>query len=308
MKKVGFCLCKMRWDTIYSIMYKYAGKGRCVMKKKIQSDSGASIVFALLIFLLCGVVASVVLAAATAAAGRVGGTAEMDSRYYSVTSAAELFREALDREGAVTIVRTQTTRTTVKTTYTNTEEGAVLTDGPATSVFTDFSLHLNGGVLTPSSDSDTTLLQKLALFMVFGVDGGIDDAVLSSTWQNEVFDPAVERSFGLKLEFESGELEADTLAALAVDVSGVLRKDGTLELTFSNAEGTDKYAVVMVFAADVEQSSVDEVYEDAPVIDRDEENNSFTESVTVTAEERKTASIRWVMIDMRKVVSSHEGT
>ena len=60
------------------------------MKNKIKSQRGASITFALLIFLVCAVVSIVVVVAGSAAAGRMSQRAETDQRYYAVTSAVEL--------------------------------------------------------------------------------------------------------------------------------------------------------------------------------------------------------------------------
>ena len=66
------------------------------LKQKLKSQTGASITFALLLFLVCAVVGSVVLTAGTAAAGRMSELAKMDQRYYSVTSAAQLLRDTID--------------------------------------------------------------------------------------------------------------------------------------------------------------------------------------------------------------------
>ena len=60
---------------------------------KLRSEKGASITFALLLFLVCAVLSAVVLAAATTAAGRMSNIAETDQRYYSVVSSAELVSE-----------------------------------------------------------------------------------------------------------------------------------------------------------------------------------------------------------------------
>ena len=60
------------------------------MKNKIESQKGASITFALLLFLVCSVVSIVVVVAGSAAAGRMSERAETDQRYYAVTSAVEL--------------------------------------------------------------------------------------------------------------------------------------------------------------------------------------------------------------------------
>ncbi len=68
------------------------------LKKKIRSQTGASLTFALLLFLVCAVVGSAVLVAGTAAAGRMSKIAEMDQRYYSVNSAARLLIELLEKD------------------------------------------------------------------------------------------------------------------------------------------------------------------------------------------------------------------
>lgn len=63
---------------------------------KLRSDSGASITFALLLFLVCAILSAVILVAGTIAAGRMSNLAETDQCYYSVTSAAELIKDMLD--------------------------------------------------------------------------------------------------------------------------------------------------------------------------------------------------------------------
>ena len=61
-----------------------------VVKRKIEDNTGASITFALLLFLVCSMVSIVVVVAGSAAAGRMSQRAETDQRYYAVTSAVEL--------------------------------------------------------------------------------------------------------------------------------------------------------------------------------------------------------------------------
>ena len=63
---------------------------------KLKSQTGASITFALLLFLVCAALSAIVLVAATTAAGRMSGLAQSDQRYYSVVSAAELMRDLMD--------------------------------------------------------------------------------------------------------------------------------------------------------------------------------------------------------------------
>ena len=62
-----------------------------MMRRKLKSENGASLALALLFFVICAMVGSVVLAAATAAAGRVNKTLrEADQRKYALESAANL--------------------------------------------------------------------------------------------------------------------------------------------------------------------------------------------------------------------------
>ncbi len=68
------------------------------IKKKLQSERGASITFALLLFLVCAVVGSAVLTAGSAAAGRMSKIAENDQRYYSVNSAARLLIDLVEAD------------------------------------------------------------------------------------------------------------------------------------------------------------------------------------------------------------------
>ena len=76
------------------------------LKQKLKSQTGASITFALLLFLVCAVVGSAVLVAGTAAAGRMSKVAEMDQRYYAVNSAARLLMDQVAGDkNTVTIIK-----------------------------------------------------------------------------------------------------------------------------------------------------------------------------------------------------------
>lgn len=66
------------------------------IKNKLQSRRGASITFALLLFLVCAVISSVVIVAATASAGRMSGVKETDQRYYAAIEAAKRLQTIFD--------------------------------------------------------------------------------------------------------------------------------------------------------------------------------------------------------------------
>ena len=66
------------------------------IKLKLNSERGASLSMALMLFLVVTIVASVALTAATAVAGRHSQLVEMDQSYYNVTSAANFLWDKLE--------------------------------------------------------------------------------------------------------------------------------------------------------------------------------------------------------------------
>ena len=109
-----------------------------MIRAKLKDNTGASITYALLLFLVCAVVGSVVLAAGTAAAGRMSQSVESDQRYYSVTSAARLFRELIDGKN-VKVVKTIEDGETAFTI-----DGAPVGDGYAYTILTDAAAYNSG--------------------------------------------------------------------------------------------------------------------------------------------------------------------
>lgn len=77
------------------------------LKKKIKSNSGASLSFGLILFAVCAILGVVILTAGTIVSGRLADKAEMDERYYMVISSAELLKEEFDNK-ETHIVRTKT--------------------------------------------------------------------------------------------------------------------------------------------------------------------------------------------------------
>ncbi len=85
------------------------------IKKKLRSQTGASITFALLLFLVCTVLCSVIITAATTSSGRMSRIAETDQRYYAVTSAAELLKDTINGKTVSIVTVTETPYTTTYT-------------------------------------------------------------------------------------------------------------------------------------------------------------------------------------------------
>lgn len=67
-----------------------------MLRNRIRSNSGATILLALLFFLLCAMAGSIILSAGSAAAGRISGLKESEQAFYSVTSAAQVMRDEIE--------------------------------------------------------------------------------------------------------------------------------------------------------------------------------------------------------------------
>ena len=79
------------------------------MRGKIKSEQGATLVMALLFFVICAAIGAVVLTGATAVAGRAAGTgstksADADQQYYSLESAARLIMKQLEDQYVFVLV------------------------------------------------------------------------------------------------------------------------------------------------------------------------------------------------------------
>ena len=135
------------------------------VRRKLGSQAGASITFALLLFLVCAVISSVVIVAATAAGGRLSKLAEMDQRYYAVTSAAELLKHEIDGK---TMIVTQSKDAEGNPVYTARYKDA---DADAEDILADASTRLVSG---------STKAQTFAL-TAKGIAGAALDCTIAET-------------------------------------------------------------------------------------------------------------------------------
>ena len=86
----------------------------------LGSETGASLVAAILFFVLCGVGASVILAAASASAGKMQRVPETDQKRFAVESAAAFLRDEMrDSKNKITItdVKVEDSRENKPTAY-----------------------------------------------------------------------------------------------------------------------------------------------------------------------------------------------
>lgn len=75
------------------------------MRKKLQSQKGASMLIALVFFLLCTTVGTVVLTAASSNVGQLTHVQDQRQAYLATASAARLLREEVEPRAFVTVVR-----------------------------------------------------------------------------------------------------------------------------------------------------------------------------------------------------------
>lgn len=70
-------------------------KSKEKIRNKIRSESGASLAVALLFFIVCAVVGSIIIAAAMSSAGRMSGITSADNQRYALESARSLIEETM---------------------------------------------------------------------------------------------------------------------------------------------------------------------------------------------------------------------
>lgn len=102
-------------ETIRSKRVIFMDRNRCVYRK-LKSVKGATLMVALLFFLVCACVGSVILAAANTTAGRVSSVKESgNSERYAVSSALKLIRTEMNKEETMSVTQSWNSNYTVTT-------------------------------------------------------------------------------------------------------------------------------------------------------------------------------------------------
>ncbi len=267
--------------------------GRSILKK-LKSNKGASLTFALLAFLVCAVISAVLLASASAATGRLSNLAETDQRYYAVTSAAQLFCDTLENQ-EFTIRRTKTsydvsvrgymTANGITYGYNATEDEIITWFGrDVYSKKTDSdSYTFNVGGMETIYDGDDvngireiSLLADAAMHYVLGVPIKDESGKMTKYSAEQAFEREDLPGSPFKVNNDAGTLvSVDQIAfgtyhleykkndteqakeAPAVTVYATLRKDGSIVFEFSNNDDPTKpaYKVSVTLTAEVQDDS-----------------------------------------------------
>ncbi len=286
------------------------------MKRKpnsvLRSRTGASITFALLLFLVCAVVGALVLTAGSAAAGRISNLAQSDQRYYSVSSAASLMAEELNGK-KVTIVQTREVTTTSTSTYkVDINGGSVVTlvDGPSVSSDAIYNTSLNGNGVTNSVDPyvpgmtiEGVKLEPLGSFLdlraatlLFGNSiMCCNDAALNASLKK-----GTEQSGQMMLLHTIGDSD-DEDEALTVNCDYYVQSDGTIVLALTNfTDSNDHYSLRLTMTPTINETQSETTKEDTA---RTTTDSGYTETVTTVTTTTKTSEIFWTVSSVEKVVS-----
>jgi len=209
---------------------------------KLRSERGASITFALLIFLVCAMVSVAVVVAGTAAAGRMSQRAETDQRYYAVSSAAELlchdFKGMTVELGYTKVAGTVPDDPNISITSITKEDGTSMSPGDC-------------GLLTAAS---TTLVKKIA--------GSAGEAFGTSTGPDAVFTLSA----------------GDGHAELGCTINEHMQDDGRVIFEVSNtADGANakKYTLQVIFHPNI-NSSVSQYKQIVSGVEQTMERVSYT--------------------------------
>lgn len=294
------------------------------MKRKthsvLRSRTGASITFALLLFLVCAVVGALVLTAGSAAAGRVSNLAQSDQRYYNVTSAAGLLADELSGK-KVTIVRTREITTKTVTEYkVNLAGGAAVSaekkDEKSSARYTtklnerpevptDLENYpptdLNdGAVFTDLSFLDTIAVKLLLDDVNFNTDEAMNQSMKNGPVQS-----------GVLRVLHAGSTDADPNvgvadpSSLSVDCLYVVQPDGTIILTLTNSTDIsgETYSLRIKLSPSINETESETT--ETLSSNRDSYTDSgFKETVTTRTTLTKTAEISWTVSGVEKVVSA----
>lgn len=274
--------------------------------KKLKSRTGASITVALLLFLVCAAVGSVVLTAGTAASGRISRLAESDQRYYSVTSAAELLRDVLDGQSVTIRLPIEETKTrSIERTYTL--QNGVMSAGefgatPTWESITAGFRHTGTGTeVTESSDLLTRLAWDIA---TGGISAGDLANSMDEAWTHTMTADLQEQSETLTLVPVLSDISSDPLKVTAefrMDKSGKLtcvlyNETGTSNEKFKvkislNVQKTESYSET-VTSSDVAIDTANPIVTKDP--DTDEViKTEYTGTYAETRTRYKTVTVTW---------------
>ena len=237
-----------------------------VWKRKLNSEQGASITMALLIFLICTVVGSAVLVAGTAASGRMSKAAEYDQRYYAVNSAVRLLRDMIEGQ-KIKVVKNSTGYSLYDMSAAENGSG---TGGSGETGGTGGSGETGGTGGTSGTEESGVLIDPSQYNSSFTTEAAFRIVCQSSTLP-----------FPRHMELTA---TADALGdSVDVTIDETIKPDGSMVFLVTKETDSNPYAVEITFAMDKDEQSVITGTADG----------SQTETVTTT--------LQWKLSDIKTV-------
>ncbi|MBQ7603974.1 MAG: hypothetical protein IJU75_03380 [Clostridia bacterium] len=252
---------------------------------RLGNIKGASITVALLFFILCAVIGSVVLTAGTAAAGRVRRLAEGDRSYRCVLSAAETLRDLIDGR-QTEVLRTRLANYTVTSEYQVDEDGVAsrTSEQPVESEKTySYNFSIDGASFTLRDN----LLWDAAISLIFG-----QKSTDAGKWENEygvTEEVSLSQFTVTPVDFEPKTAVTVTAKLLSLTAGNVMQltlTDGTTTFTINcQAQVSEDLSV----HTETSQLSVNPP----------DNTGKYHRVDAVTDSETKQAVIRWTVTSLR---------
>lgn len=247
-----------------------------VLQEKLKEQKGASVLIALFVLLVCLIISSIVVTAGHASAGRIASVAKTDQRYYTVSSAANLFKEEIVNKPVVI------TRESKKTGNADPEYKCYF------------------GIPDDKYTCEMGISYLNDVAIIYALEGKIDedpdDQVLLESGENyeatyknfvkPVGDDPTKKSFVV----DTDETDID-LAEVSIDLD--LKKNGELEMIVKDlGEGEDHYKLEYIFSCDLHE--------------QEDTNEYMNNSKQTVIEKVKTTTLNWVLQSVKKYEEPEE--
>ena len=251
-----------------------------ITEQKLRSRKGATILMALLVFLVCVCIGSVVLSAGTASAGRFSKTAESDRRFYAVESAARLLEGVFDGK-TVTISRTKTdTKVTKYQLVTIDEEtGKIERDGGTPDRNASIQEYTAAINITGETEDDSYKMVRFVTLQLF--DGDPAQSPVGA----EQYEMSTVSNLNKTGTVTIGDNTYSDFPEYSADYSLKLDDGNPAELIFSIQ--AENYGVKVKFHADIHEETVTHSAPEISVVAGE------SETVTQVTEETQTMTIIW---------------
>ena len=264
-----------------------------MLRKKLKSQKGVSILMALFLFLACAVVGSVVLTAATAASGRRVQLDISDQRYYSVDSAAGVIRDAIT-DKSVVVIRQCSIETAVSYNLVQNDLGEVTSKkGPYSTVKDPVYktyLPLPGSNVNLSEAMDDDLLYFAAANMIPGLtsDG-------KSGFDSEIYGTKAAKQFTISVP---QIIDKTDMSFLKVSCTMTVAENGDLVFMLSSG-GDASFVVKEVFRlvyGETSNRSTTESNHTVTGTGNDSLNKYFREDFSITETIQKKGTFKWEFV------------